>query len=889
MQKSSSWSPPTQQESSPLVSRPFTAQTQENSQQSPTHEDSENAAFDQTKFEATRLQCKQQSGTITPVEQAQLGVLQANMDNFWTQKLERTSRMGHSFATMQPHPPGQTLSAPIQPQLALQPDRPGMQPASPPCLQPKLSIGTPGDKYEQEADSVARQVIQHIYAPKLGRPQSAPALQQERLPDEDDLPMKPILQRESLTQEDEELQMQPMLQREIVPDEDANLQLKSDILPQEPLPDEEETGQAMPDLLRSLGDRPHIADLQMKPFSQVQREVMADEPDLQPKRTSLEPIAGGDASTELESTINSARGRGQSLDFGLQQQMGQVMGADFRGVKVHTDATADRLNRSIQAKAFTTGQDIFFKRGAYHPGSREGQELIAHELTHVVQQTGRGRQSSSVQATTSHSSLVQRLMSQEELLTEAGQPRADTMFGMKKKSKRYKRLLATLQTYHELSAKKTIPPVELDEKQNIQDAEIVEALNAVETACQVFVDRYDQLTGVRAWKNSVERARLDKIKELQADIHLERKALAAVQDSPTYEGKTWKKAVLLYKAQDPAAQLKTKIQSIPEDKSAIATIRDEILSLESAEVKELLLNDQDLRQFIKTRLDKRDALVLASVLLDRALEWWSGSGPDAKEDFQIQDREDGGKRNNFAHWIRGGQEDSDSKPDLSVGTMNCWEGVLFSMYVAGVVSYDTLRQMHEQAAKEGGEAHQKSLEKMQQDPDYAQQKIVDARLVRQVGKTRDEINTWYEQEIKGTEKYANYEANAAVQMGTNAYYFRIAENLGAHGAQEWKEGDEPPPAGDVVFFVGGKPWEKIQKYTIAHVCISLGIRSDEGTDIMNFGFTANSKTIWGRTTIEGFLNGKYKGYLCKYGPSTLLDNTLSLEPARSIETKDELL
>ena len=64
------------------------------------------------------------------------------------------------------------------------------------------------------------------------------------------------------------------------------------------------------------------------------------------------------------------------------------MGADFSGVKVHTDAQADQLNQSIQAKAFTTGQDIFFRQGAYQPGSRGGQELLAHELTHTIQQGG---------------------------------------------------------------------------------------------------------------------------------------------------------------------------------------------------------------------------------------------------------------------------------------------------------------------------------------------------------------------------------------------------------------------------------------------------------------------------------------------------------------------
>ena len=101
-----------------------------------------------------------------------------------------------------------------------------------------------------------------------------------------------------------------------------------------------------------------------------------------------ENVGGGDASTELESSIQGARGGGQPLAADLQRSMGQSMGADFSGVKVHTDSQSDQLNQSIQAKAFTTGQDVFFRQGAYEPSSRGGQELIAHELTHVVQQNG---------------------------------------------------------------------------------------------------------------------------------------------------------------------------------------------------------------------------------------------------------------------------------------------------------------------------------------------------------------------------------------------------------------------------------------------------------------------------------------------------------------------
>ena len=135
--------------------------------------------------------------------------------------------------------------------------------------------------------------------------------------------------------------------------------------------------------------------LQAKSISDtIQRqEAVPEEDELQtkPDITALQrrdSIGGGDASTDVESAINTARGGGQPLDGGLQRSMGKAMGADFSGVKVHTDSQADQLNQSIQAKAFTTGQDVFFRKGTYQPGSKDGQELIAHELTHVVQQNG---------------------------------------------------------------------------------------------------------------------------------------------------------------------------------------------------------------------------------------------------------------------------------------------------------------------------------------------------------------------------------------------------------------------------------------------------------------------------------------------------------------------
>ncbi|MEH1940168.1 MAG: DUF4157 domain-containing protein [Nostoc sp.] len=146
------------------------------------------------------------------------------------------------------------------------------------------------------------------------------------------------IQREAM-QDEEELQMKP-LANSITP-----------LVQREALPKDEE-------------------ELQMKPMMQRQAEA----------RTAAVP--------DLEESINQARGGGQAIADNIREPMEQAFGADFSGVKVHTDSQSDQLNRSIQARAFTTGQDVFFRQGEYNPESRGGQELLAHELTHVVQQNG---------------------------------------------------------------------------------------------------------------------------------------------------------------------------------------------------------------------------------------------------------------------------------------------------------------------------------------------------------------------------------------------------------------------------------------------------------------------------------------------------------------------
>src|SRR5215510_13664804 len=93
----------------------------------------------------------------------------------------------------------------------------------------------------------------------------------------------------------------------------------------------------------------------------------------------------GQVMPDVERAIESSRRGGHALDGGVKASMGEALNADFSGVRVHAGADADALNRSLSARAFTTGQDIYFRQGEYNPGSAGGRELLAHELTHVVQ------------------------------------------------------------------------------------------------------------------------------------------------------------------------------------------------------------------------------------------------------------------------------------------------------------------------------------------------------------------------------------------------------------------------------------------------------------------------------------------------------------------------
>lgn len=197
-------------------------------------------------------------------------------------------------------------------------------------IQAKLTITEAGDSHEQEADAMAKQVVSGF---------NSEPIQRDGMEEEELMMKREPLQR---IEEEEELQMKrETIQRDV---EEKELMMK-----REPL------------------------------------QRMDDEEELQMKRDG-DVMGGLDVSNEIETQIEQSRGGGQAMPDEVRSQMESGFNADFSNVRVHNDTNSDELSRSVQATAFTTGSDIFFKQGAYNPNSSSGQELLAHELTHTIQQ-----------------------------------------------------------------------------------------------------------------------------------------------------------------------------------------------------------------------------------------------------------------------------------------------------------------------------------------------------------------------------------------------------------------------------------------------------------------------------------------------------------------------
>jgi hypothetical protein len=146
---------------------------------------------------------------------------------------------------------------------------------------------------------------------------------------------------------------------------------------------------------------PAAAPVQRTPVS-VQRKCAACEEEEKVQRTPAEvqracpacekeqlqrAASGGAESMSVDSSALSALdGGGRPLQEPTRDYFENRMGHDFGSVRVHTDGAADNLARSVNATAFAHGPHLVFRSGAYSPGSESGRRLLAHELTHTIQQ-----------------------------------------------------------------------------------------------------------------------------------------------------------------------------------------------------------------------------------------------------------------------------------------------------------------------------------------------------------------------------------------------------------------------------------------------------------------------------------------------------------------------
>jgi len=112
--------------------------------------------------------------------------------------------------------------------------------------------------------------------------------------------------------------------------------------------------------------------------------------------TELQRTAGNQAVVQLLGEEQGQRspvhdvvgsGGGSSLDPGTRASMESAFGRSFGDVRIHTDQTASRSAEAVGANAYTVGSDVVFRSGHYDPGSPTGQRTLAHELSHVVQQS----------------------------------------------------------------------------------------------------------------------------------------------------------------------------------------------------------------------------------------------------------------------------------------------------------------------------------------------------------------------------------------------------------------------------------------------------------------------------------------------------------------------
>ena len=214
-----------------------------------------------------------------------------------------------------------------------------------PFIQPKLKVGQPGDKYEVEADKMADTVVNKTSA------ESANGIMSKEAPEEE-IQKKPLASSIS-----------PLVQTSMFKDKEGGIQKQ----------EEEEA-------VQSKEEEEPI----QKQEEEDSIQSMEEEESVQTKSDNVNHIN----THNVESKLKSRKGKGNQLPFTAKSEMERGFGADFSKINIHTDNEAEQMTKEMGAQAFTNGNDIYFNKNKFDPGSTEGKHLLAHELTHTIQQEG---------------------------------------------------------------------------------------------------------------------------------------------------------------------------------------------------------------------------------------------------------------------------------------------------------------------------------------------------------------------------------------------------------------------------------------------------------------------------------------------------------------------
>lgn len=242
-------------------------------------------------------------------------------------------------------------------------------------IQPKLNVGKSGDKYEVEADKAADQIVAKSNEHTNSFLAPSPTIQKQE--NEQEIQQKPVvdpitpgvqLKIDNFLQQQTEEEVQQSTEEEAVQTQkDENLQESKDTL---------QTKKTEVTPIQKIAAEEEV---QTKEDEEIQEK---EEEGIVQKQSS----SAGDDGSNIESQLSDSKGGGSPLDSDTKGEMESGFGADFSGVRVHNDNNAVQMNQELGSQAFTNGNDIYFNEGKYDTSSDSGKHLLAHELTHTVQQ-----------------------------------------------------------------------------------------------------------------------------------------------------------------------------------------------------------------------------------------------------------------------------------------------------------------------------------------------------------------------------------------------------------------------------------------------------------------------------------------------------------------------